>query len=46
MTRDHKLILGGALFGAAGCVLTMGAIALGAALAVAGVVVIRAAGER
>lgn len=45
MKRDHKLILGGALAGTAGCVLAMGAFALGAALAVSAWLLIDWAGR-
>lgn len=45
MTRDHKLILGGALGGVAGCTFALGAWALALALLVAGVVLITGAGK-
>jgi hypothetical protein len=45
MTRDHKLILGGAGLGISGCTFALGAWALALALLVAGVVLIMGAGR-
>lgn len=46
MTRDHKLILGGALAGIAGCVTVMGLFPLAFALGVSGCLLIDWAGVK
>lgn len=45
MKRDHKLILGGALGGVAGCTFALGAWVLALALLVAGAVLITGLGS-
>lgn len=45
MKRDHKLILGGAFGGIAGCLVAMGAFALAGALLVSGWLLIDWAGR-